>query len=310
VLAIALIHAGIVVRSLRWMWLLRQSGFLRKAALAAFSGALIGAAFLAALGLAGETVPSLFQCLFAPISKRFACAAGHKLRSFQDGLHAMRSLWDVAMVTAFSVCLWGLIAMAYFETTRAFIADQQLAALPFARCIPLLALSSGASFFQLPVLGWFSQIGLVAAGISAIYRVPAEVSVAWSATLLLVTLLSPAPAGLIWVQLQGISLRMVAQQASSKTNTSTCRKFLQVRASAGCALARPDHAPPRPDQWMFSTRSAILRSVPVRAGANAVVSARTGSGTFAPLPLLSAPGNSCTSAACGFSRILSTSATR
>lgn len=295
-LAIALIHAGIVVRSLRWMWLLRhrskvsfapllaahmigfaavalfgrvadltrpylaakrtgvslsiqlavyvierlfdalmlallfggavflahfQSGILRKAALAAFSGAIIGAAFLAALGLAGETVPTWFERLFTPLSKRFACAAVHKLRGFQAGLHAMRSLWDVAAVTAFSACLWGLIAMAYFETTRAFVADRQLAALPFARCIPLLALSSGASFFQLPVLGWFSQIGLVAAGISAIYRVPAELSAAWSATLLLVTLLSPAPAGLIWARLQGISLRKAALQASSETHAST-----------------------------------------------------------------------------------------
>lgn len=190
-----------------------QSEILRRAAIAAFLGTVIGAVFLAALRLAGDAVPSFFARVFARFSRKLGRAAGEKLRTFRAGLSAMRSFSDLALVAFFSACLWGLIAAAYYETTRAFIADRQLATMSFARCIPLLAVSSGASFLQLPVLGWFSQIALVAAGMSAIYGVPAEVSTAWSATLLLVTFLSPIPAGLIWAQAEGISLRQVTEES-------------------------------------------------------------------------------------------------
>jgi len=287
-LAIALIYAGIVVRSIRWVWLLRhhknvtllrlldaqivgfaavallgrvadltrpyltarrtglpislqvavyvierlfdaamlallfgctiffsQPGLLRKSALAALIGAMLGSAFVLALRLTGDAVPSGMERLLKPLSERFARAAGYRLRTFQRGLHAMRSFSDVAVVLISSACLWGLIATAYFETTRAFVADTRLSTLSFAQCVPLLALSSGASFFQVPVLGWFTQIGLVAAGISAIYQVPAEVATAWSAALLLVTFLSPLPVGLVWAQVEGTSLRQVTTEASA-----------------------------------------------------------------------------------------------
>ena len=190
-----------------------QSVFLRKAALVALSGTLIGTVFLIALRLSGDTVAFFFERVSTRVSKKLGVAAGHKLRTFHTGLDAIRSFSDIVVVAVSSVCLWGLIAMAYVETSRAFIANRQLATMTFSQCIPLLAVSSGASFFQLPVLGWFSQIGLVAAGMSAIYRVPAEVSTAWSATLLLVTLLSPIPAGLIWAQVEGISLRKVTAES-------------------------------------------------------------------------------------------------
>ena len=196
-------------------------GFLRKAAVVALLGALIGTAFVIALRIGGDAVPSFLVRFFAPFAETFAIGMGRKLRTFQAGLDAMRSLSDVAVVLFLSVCLWGMIAIAYFETTRAFVADRQLSTLSFAQCVPLLAVSSGASFFQLPVVAWFSQIGIVAAGMSGIYHVPAAVSTAWSAALLLVTFLSPLPAGLIWAQVEGISLRRVTEEASTQAKSSS-----------------------------------------------------------------------------------------
>ncbi len=194
-----------------------HSEFLRNAALVALSATLIGTVFLFALRLAGEAVASFFERIFTPMSKKFGLAAGHKLRTFHAGLGAMRSFSDFVVAVALSAGLWGLMAMAYFETARAFIADRQLSTINFWQCIPLLAISSGASFIQLPILGWFSQIGIVAAGMSALLRVPASVSTAWSATLLFVTLLSPVPAGLIWAQVEGISLRKVTAESEHAT---------------------------------------------------------------------------------------------
>ncbi|MFP5277028.1 MAG: lysylphosphatidylglycerol synthase transmembrane domain-containing protein [Acidobacteriota bacterium] len=197
-----------------------EFGFLRKAALAALIGAVAGTLFLVVLRLAGSAMTAHIVRGLMPLSKKFALATGHKLHTFQAGLDAMRSVSDVIIATLLSAGLWGLIATAYLVTTRAFVTDPRLVTLSFAECVPLLALSSGASFFQLPVLGWFSQIGLVAAGMSAIYRVPAEVSTAWSAALLLVTFLSPLPVGLLWAQVQGVNLRKVTTEASTQARTS------------------------------------------------------------------------------------------
>jgi hypothetical protein len=81
------------------------------------------------------------------------------------------------------------------------------------KCMLLLAFSGGASVFQLPVLGWFTQIGLVAAAISSFYGAAPEASTACAATLLLVSFLGIVPVGLIWAQLDHVSLRKVTVES-------------------------------------------------------------------------------------------------
>ena len=82
-----------------------------------------------------------------------------------------------------------------------------------AKCVLLMVASGGASIFQLPVLGWFTQIGLVAAAISSFFGVAPEAATACAATLLLVTFLSIVPVGLIWAQFDHISLRKVTHES-------------------------------------------------------------------------------------------------
>jgi len=76
-----------------------------------------------------------------------------------------------------------------------------------------MASSMVASGFQLPVLGWFTQIGLVAAAMSSFFSVAPEPATACSATLLLVTFLSIVPVGLIWAQIEHVSLRKVTVES-------------------------------------------------------------------------------------------------
>jgi uncharacterized membrane protein YtjA (UPF0391 family) len=75
----------------------------------------------------------------------------------------------------------------------------------------LLAFSGGASILQLPVLGWFTQIGLVAAAMTTFFGVAPEPSTACAATILLVTFLAVVPVGLIWARFERISLRGVTE---------------------------------------------------------------------------------------------------
>jgi hypothetical protein len=65
----------------------------------------------------------------------------------------------------------------------------------------------------LPVLGWFTQIGLVAAAISSFFGAAPEASTACAATLLLVTFLSIVPVGLIWAQIDHVNLRRITVES-------------------------------------------------------------------------------------------------
>ena len=77
----------------------------------------------------------------------------------------------------------------------------------------LMASSMAASGFQLPIIGWFTQTGVVAAAMSGFFGVATEPATACAATLLLVTFLGIAPIGLIWARFDHVSLRKVAAES-------------------------------------------------------------------------------------------------
>jgi len=174
---------------------------------------ILGALFLVAIRLAGGAVASFFEKTFGLVSKKLGAAVADKIRTFRAGLDTMRSFSDFAMVAGLSVGMWLMIALAYLETAQAFVARPELAAMTPAKCVLLMAVSGVTSIFQLPVLGWFTQIGLVAAAISSFFGVAPEASTACAATLLLVTFLSIVPVGLIWAQFEHVSLRKITAES-------------------------------------------------------------------------------------------------
>jgi hypothetical protein len=182
------------------------------AAFARYSGlilTLFGALFLVAVRLAGPAVATAFEGTLGLISKKLGHAAGDKIRLFHSGLDTMRSFGDFAITASLSMAMWLLIAFAYFETCRAFVASPELATLSPSHSVLLMIASGGASIFQLPVLGWFTQIGIVTVAISGLFGAANEASMACAAAILLVTFLSVIPAGLIWAQFENVSLRKV-----------------------------------------------------------------------------------------------------
>jgi uncharacterized protein (TIRG00374 family) len=174
-----------------------------------------GALFLFAVRLAGGVVATLSEKAFGLVSRKLGHAVGHKIRTFRAGLDTMRNFSDFAIASGLSLGMWVLIALSYLETTKAFTASPELSSMTWAKCMLLLAFSGTASIFQLPIIGWFTQIGLVAAAMSSFYGVGAEASTACAATILLVTFLSIIPVGLIWAQVEHVSLRKVAHESEN-----------------------------------------------------------------------------------------------
>ena len=186
---------------------------INKACYAALAMTVMGALFLVAVRLAGEVVASYLEVLFGMASEKLGHAVGHKIRTFRAGLDTMRTFSDAAVVGALSLLMWGLIAVAYLEITTAFVASPQLASLTLAKCMLLMASSLAVSGFQLPVLGWFTQIGAVATAMSVFFGVAAEPATACAATLLAVGFLAIAPVGLIWARFEHVSLRKIAAES-------------------------------------------------------------------------------------------------
>jgi uncharacterized membrane protein YbhN (UPF0104 family) len=174
---------------------------------------LMGTLFLFAVRLAGGPVTALFERSFGMISKNIGQSVGGKIRMFHSGLDTMRSFRDFAVVVGLSLGMWMLICFAYFETCRAFTASPELSGITASQSVLLMVASGTASIVQLPVIGWFSQIGLVVVALTAILGANAEAATACAATLLLVTFLGFVPIGLIWARLEHVSLRKVATES-------------------------------------------------------------------------------------------------
>jgi hypothetical protein len=187
--------------------LVKKSGYWGMA------GTIAGALFLVAVRFAGGTVAIFLENTLSVLSKKVGSAVGNKIREFRTGLDTMRSFADFGVVASLSIAMWLLIAASYLETTKAFVANPQLASMTPAKCVLLMVVSGVSSIVQLPVLGWFTQIGLVATAISKFFDVAPEAATACAATILLVSFLCIIPIGLIWAQFEHVSLRKVTVES-------------------------------------------------------------------------------------------------
>lgn len=201
-------HSGIVSHLMRFLpippaWIARYTGLALT---------VLGALFLVAVRVLGNALATFAENAFGLISKNMGQAIGNKIRTFHSGLDTMRTLGDFLTTTTLSVGMWVLISLAYLETVQAFTASPQLAAMSPSKCVLLMVVSGGASIIQLPVIGWFTQIGLVATAITNFFGASVEASTACAATLLLTTFLGIVPIGLIWAQIENVSFRKIAAE--------------------------------------------------------------------------------------------------
>ena len=174
---------------------------------------LLGTLLLLIVRFSGDLVATFFERSLGFISKNLGHSIAQKIRDFRTGLDALQSISDLAAVGSLSLAMWLLIAFAYFECCRAFVASPELATITPQKCVLLMIASGGVSIVQLSVFGWFTQIIAVAAVLSAGFGVANEAATAGAATLLLVTLLSIVPVGLIWAQFEHVSLRKVTVES-------------------------------------------------------------------------------------------------
>ena len=182
--------------------------------------AMIGLGLAIALGIfavavraSGNVIARLAEKTIGALSPGLGLATGNKIRSFRDGLNAIQSFPDFAFALAMSILMWGMITAAYLETARAFVLSPQLASITLGRCMVLMAASMAGSAVQLPVIGWFTQVAVIAGVLQRFFDVAAEPALGCAAMLLIVTFLSVIPLGLVWARFEHVSLKNVSEES-------------------------------------------------------------------------------------------------
>jgi uncharacterized membrane protein YbhN (UPF0104 family) len=209
---------------------LPRPDLIHKAAVGGLLGAVALGLFAVFVRVSGKVVARMFGRAFGILSPKLGANVEEKILGFRDGLNAIGSLGDLLLVVVISLIHWGMISFAYLETARAIVADPILGNMHLSQCMLLMAASMVSSVIQLPILGWFSQIGLTMAAMQALFKVTWEPALGCSAALLLVTFLSVIPLGLIWAQFEHVSLTKVAEESEQAGEEIEAH---QVSESAG-----------------------------------------------------------------------------
>jgi hypothetical protein len=170
--------------------------------------------FAVALRVMGERIARMAERVVGLASAKLGAAVAARVREFREGLNVVTGAGEFALVAAYSVGMWGLIALAYVESVHSFVRTPALAAMTFAQVMVLMASSIAGSTLQLPVVGWFSQMAVVAAALTGIFGVPVETAAACGAVQFFVCSLSVIPAGLLCAQMGHVSLKQVAVESS------------------------------------------------------------------------------------------------
>jgi hypothetical protein len=173
--------------------------------------------FAVALRLRGDRVAILAGRLVGKFSPKFGALAEARLMDLQSGFRTLATLGEFAAALALSLVMWALVALAYMVSARAFLSSPSLVHFGVAATMLLLATSIGGSVFQLPVIGWFTQIAVLAATLHGFFDVPLETATACGAVMFLVTYLAVIPAGALFARLRGMSLRGAAHSAEQRS---------------------------------------------------------------------------------------------
>ena len=173
------------------------------------------ALFAVFVRVAGARVAELAEHGLGRISKGLAHGVAEKILGFREGLNAIASVQEFFVALGISLAMWGMIGEAYVQVAHAFVHTPELAGLSYARTMLLFAASLGGSLVQLPVIGWFTQIAVMAASMREFYGAPVEAATACGALMLIVMTLSIVPAGLVFARLESVSVSRLAEESAS-----------------------------------------------------------------------------------------------
>jgi glycosyltransferase 2 family protein len=182
----------------------REGGFL-----------LIGLVLALTLGAivvkrSGDTVGQWVESKFRHLPSNFGHKLGLRVQEFGQGLDTIQGLRSLFMLSAVSVGMWYVIALAYQETTHAYgVASLEI---PVSQLLILMGASMLGSMLQLPAVGGGSQMATIAV-LSSVFDVPPEIAASCGILLWLVTFAAVIPVGLVLSHHERLSLTKLSKES-------------------------------------------------------------------------------------------------
>lgn len=158
----------------------------------------------------GEAVARWVETKFAHVSTTFGHKLAERIREFGQGLDTIQGPLALLMLSAVSVGMWYIIALAYQEVTHSYgVASLEI---PVSQLLILMGASMLGSMLQLPAVGGGSQMATIAA-LSSVFDVPPEMAASCGILLWLVTFAAVIPLGLFLAHHERLSLRKLSAES-------------------------------------------------------------------------------------------------
>jgi len=177
-------------------------------------GLLIAAMLMAYRGnLLAKWVEERFRHLAANLGHRIA----QRIREFTNGLNTIHGAVSFLLLSAVSVLMWWVIALAYKEVTHAY--GLSALALSATQVLLLMGGSMIGSLVQLPGVGGGSQLATISVLDHVFNVVPKELAVSCGIMIWLVTFVAVVPVGLFLAHRERISLRKLSEETEAAEET-------------------------------------------------------------------------------------------
>lgn len=178
------------------------------------AGLFVGAT---AVRLKGPAIAGWVEKRFSHLAANLGHRIAQRVREFATGLHTIHGLWSLVQISAVSLLMWWLIAVAYKEVTIAY--GTPMHAMTSAKVLLLMGSSMLGSMVQLPGVGGGSQLATITA-LDHVFDIPKELAVSCGILLWLVTFVAVVPAGLLLAHHERLSLRKLSKESHQEEEVS------------------------------------------------------------------------------------------
>ena len=181
-----------------------------------FTGyALIGLVFVlliaaVAMSYRGNRIAQWVEERFSHLAENLGRRIALKIREFTAGLDTIHGPFAFLQLSAVSVLMWWVIALAYKEVTHAYGAP--MSGMSATKVLLLMGASMIGSMVQLPGVGGGSQLATISALDHVFDIVPKELAVSCGIMLWLVTFVAVVPVGLFLSHRERLSLRKLSAE--------------------------------------------------------------------------------------------------
>jgi hypothetical protein len=160
----------------------------------------------------GSRIAHWVEARFSHLAENLGHRIAQKIREFTLGLNTIHGPAEFLQLSAVSVLMWWVVALAYKEVMHAYGAP--MAAMSVTKVLLLMGSSMIGSLVQLPGVGGGSQLATISALDHIFDIVPKELTVSCGIMLWLVTFVAVVPVGLLLSHHERLSLHKLSEEAA------------------------------------------------------------------------------------------------